>query len=402
MKIPKNIYRRDTYLSRIKPFMRKTLIKALIGHRRVGKSYILYQLMDEIRKDDPEANIIYINKEDVSFSEIRTYKELNEYVLKKSVEGAMNYIFIDEVQDIEDFQLAVRSLALNEKNDIYVTGSNSEFFSSDLANALGGRYITFKIYSLSYLEFLEFHHLSNNIEAYQRYAQYGGLPYLIHLADDERIITEYLRSIYDSIVLRDVIQRKNIRNTIFLEQLIAFLANNVGNLFSSKSISDFLKAQRVDIAPNQVNEYAVALADAFFVHRIGRYDISGKRLFERGDKYYFENLGIRNVIAGYKFDDRARRLENIVCNHLLFRGYDVKIGNINSKEIDFVCKKNNELLYVQVAVELSNPETIEREFGNLLLIQDNYPKIVVSEENFQGNTYQGIPHVYILDFLTTY
>ena len=402
VKIPEIVYRRDAYMTRIKPFMRKTLVKVLVGHRRVGKSFILYQLIDEIRRDEPEANIIYINKEDVAFSEIRTYKELNDYVLVKSVQGRINYIFIDEVQDIEDFSLAVRSLALDEKNDIYLTGSNSDFFSSDLANSLGGRYIIFKIYSLSYSEFLEFHHLSNSLEAFQRYVRYGGLPYLIHLANDERIITEYLRGIQDSIILRDVIRRKNIRNTAFLEQLIAFLAGNIGNLFSSKSISDFLKAQRVAIPPNQVNEYAGALADAFFLHRVGRYDITGKRLFERGEKYYFENLGIRNVIAGYKVDDRASVLENVVCNHLLFRGYDVKIGSVDSREVDFVCKRDNEILYVQVAVELTRAETIEREFGNLLRIKDNYPKIVVTEEDFRGNTYQGVKQVYILDFLTTY
>ncbi|MDD4921936.1 MAG: AAA family ATPase, partial [Bacteroidales bacterium] len=238
--------------------MRQSIVKVLIGHRRVGKSYILYQLMELIRKDDSTANIIYINKEDVEFADMETYKELNDYILSKSVEHKINYIFVDEIQEITDFRLAIRSLALDDNNDIYITGSNSEIFSADLANELGGRYVEFKIYSLSYLEFLDFHKLPNEDQSLELYIHYGGLPYLIHLPMQEDVVMEYLSSIYSTILLRDVVQRKNIRNTAFLEQLVKFLANNVGSLFSSKSISDFLKAQRVDISPNQVNEYAMA------------------------------------------------------------------------------------------------------------------------------------------------
>ncbi len=401
MKIPKNIKNRDSYIARIKPFMRNPIVKVLVGHRRVGKSYILYQLMELIRKMESQANIIYINKEDIEFSDINNYKDLNDYVLSKSIDGKMNYIFIDEIQEIIDFRIAVRSLALDDNNDIYITGSNSEIFSSDLANELGGRYVEFTIFSLSYLEFLDFHKLPNEDKSLELYIHYGGLPYLINLPLEEAVVMEYIKSIYSTIVLRDVIQRKNIRNTLFLEQLIKFLASNVGNLFSSKSISDFLKSQKVEISPNQVNEYAMALADAFVVHRIGRYDIAGKRYFERGEKYYFENSGIRNAVAGYKPQDRARRLENVVCNHLLYCGYDVKIGNIAKEEIDFVCTRGGEILYVQVTVELSKQDTVEREFGNLLKINDNYPKIVVSGERSFEASYEGIEHIYIKDFLSS-
>ena len=226
-------------------------------------------------------------------------------------------------------------------------------------------------------------------------------PYLIHLPMEEPVVMEYLRSIYSTIILKDVIQRKNIRNTVFLEQLVSFLAGNIGNLFSSKSISDFLKSQKVDISPYVVSEYAMALSDAFIVHRVGRYDIAGKKLFERGEKYYFENMGIRNVITGYKPQDRAMRLENLVYNHLVYSGYDVKIGTLGTEEIDFVCKRNGEILYVQVSLELSKQETIEREFGNLLKIKDNYPKVVVSGEKMFENTYEGIEHIYIRDFLSS-
>lgn len=400
MEIPKIIHHRDVYIERILPFKDKSIVKVMVGHRRVGKSYILYQLMEIILAEDSEANIIYINKEDVTFDEIIGYKELNNYILSKSVDGKKNYIFIDEIQGIVDFHKAIRSLALDENNDIYITGSNSEIFSSDLANVMGGRYIEFRIYSLSFIEFLSFNNLTNDNSSLELYMRYGGLPYLMHLPRIDEVIVEYLKSIYSTIVLRDVVQRKSIRNSIFLEQLISFLADNVGSLFSSKSISDYLKSQKVDISSNVVNDYAIALSQAFVVNRVGRYDIVGKRLFERGEKYYFEDMGIRNVVSGYKTQDRAKRLENVVYNHLLYSGYNVKIGALQSEEIDFVCTKNGETLYVQVTLELSKEETIEREFGNLLKIKDNYPKIVVSAQELFENSYSGVKHIYIRDFLS--
>lgn len=400
-KFPTVLHSRDTYIERIKPFMQTPIVKVMIGHRRVGKSYILYQLIDEIRNNEHDANIIYINKEDIDYVDIISSKDLHDYIASRLMSKRKNYIFIDEIQEIEDFKVAIRSLALDDSNDIYITGSNSEMFSSDLANELGGRYVEFKIYSLSYAEFLDFHKLNNDDESLEKYIRFGGLPYLIHLPMREEVVMEYIRSVYSTIVLRDVVARNNIRNTAFLEQLIRFLADNIGSLFSSKSISDFLKSQNIRMSPTLVSEYADSLASAFVVHRLGRYDIVGKRLFERGEKYFFENMGIRNVVAGYKPQDRAKRLENIVCNHLLYCGYEVAVGTLSSEEIDFVCTRAGETLYVQVAVELSKPETITREFGNLLKIKDNYPKIVVSGERSFENTYEGIEHIYIRDFLTS-
>ena len=394
------IKQRNVYISRIKPFMKKSLVKVMVGHRRVGKSYILYQLMELIQQEEPNANIIYINKEDIDFVDIKTYRELNEYIVSKSLPERINYIFIDEIQEIQDFRIAIRSLALNDNNDLYITGSNSEIFSSDLANELGGRYIEFVIHSLSYQEFLEFHGMENNDTTLERYIHYGGLPYLIHLPMEETVVMEYIKSVYATIVLKDVMQRKNLRNTVLLEQLVLFLAGNVGNLFSSKSISDFLKGQKTAISQYVVDEYATALVDACLISKVKRYDIAGKKLFERGEKYYFENLGIRNAITGYKHHDRARRLENLVYNHLVYCGYDVKVGTLGTKEIDFVCRRNGETIYVQVANELTKEETIEREFGNLLRIKDNYPKIIVTGEYSFENTYAGIQHIYIRDFLS--
>lgn len=400
-KFPSVLHHRDTYIERIKPFMRTPIVKVMIGHRRVGKSFILFQLIALIKNEDKNANIIYINKEDIEFVDIVSYRELYDYISKRLVANRKNYIFIDEIQEIADFKVTIRSLALDDSNDIYITGSNSEMFSSDLANELGGRYVEFRIYSLSYLEFLNFHKLPNDDDSLEKYFHFGGLPYLVHLPLEEPIVMEYISSVYSTIILRDVVERKKIRNTAFLEQLIRFLANNVGSLFSSNSISDFLKSQQVKISPNQVSEYADSLAEAFVVHRIGRYDIVGKKLFERGEKYFFENMGIRNAIAGYKPQDRSKRLENIVCNHLLFCGYIVKVGALSTEEIDFVCTRGGETLYVQVAIELSSPETIAREFGNLLRIKDNYPKIVVSGERSFENSYEGVEHIYIRDFLSS-
>lgn len=401
MKSPKIIIERESYIKRIVPFMRKSVVKVLIGHRRVGKSYILFQLIEFIKREEPLANVIYINKEDIEYSEIKDFRDLNQYIISKSCKEKMNYIFIDEIQEIVDFRIAIRSLALDENNDIYITGSNSNLFSSDLANEFGGRYVEFVIYSLSYLEFINFHKLQNDDSSLELYTHYGGLPYLMHLPLKEDVVMEYINGIYSTIVLRDVVQRKRIRNTIFLEQLIRFLAGNVGNLFSSKKISDFLKNQKIEISPNQVSEYANSLSEAFVVHRLGRYDIIGKRHFERGEKYYFENLGIKNAVAGYKRQDRAGRLENLVCNHLLYCGYDVKVGSLDNEEIDFVCTKSGETIYVQVAIELTREDTISREFGNLLKIKDNYPKIVVSGEKSFENSYEGIEHIYIRDFLSS-
>jgi predicted AAA+ superfamily ATPase len=378
----------------------KQIVKVLTGHRRVGKSYILYQLMDVIKAKNKTANIIYINKEDIAFDSVRNYEQLNEFVVSKQKKNRKNYIFVDEIQLVADFHIAVKSWLLDENNDIYITGSNSNMLSSDLANELGGRYVEFKIYSLSYLEFLQFHQLDNTDEGLERYIHYGGLPYLIHLPYDDEVIREYLNSIYSTILLKDVILRRKIRNADFLERLITFLASNVGNLFSSKSINDYLKSNKEESSVNQIIDYTNALVEAFIVHRIGRYDIAGKKVFERGEKYYFENLGIRNAITGYKPQDRARRLENVVLNHLLCCGYSVKIGTLPPEEIDFVCTKNGETLYVQVTVELSTQETIDREFGNLLKIKDNYPKIVVSSERSFENTYEGVEHIHIRDFLS--
>jgi predicted AAA+ superfamily ATPase len=398
MKIPSDIIPRNIYIKRIQPFMRKGLIKVLSGQRRVGKSYLLFQLIRQIQSEEPGANVIYINKEDLQFDHISDAATLNEYVLSQSTTSAPNYIFIDEIQDIHEFEKALRSLLLDQNNDLYVTGSNANLLSGELATHLSGRYVEFKVYSLSYLEFLQFHKLEDDNQKLELYTKYGGLPYLIHLKLDDDAF-EYLNSIYNTIVYRDVISRYNLRNSHILEKLLQFLADNIGSLFSAKRISDFLKSQHTKIAPNQILQYCSHLASAFIIHEASRYDLIGRRIFESGTKFYFENTGIRNAIIGYRPADRGKLLENLVYNHLVYLGYDVKVGALREKEIDFVCESKNEKLYVQVARRLDDQTTVDREFGNLLAIPDNYPKIVVSEDQFTGNTYEGVRHMQIRQFL---
>lgn len=401
MKTPQYIPR-PIYIQRVLPFIDKNIIKVFTGQRRVGKSYLLFQIISEIRLRNAEAKIIYINKEDINFSPIKNAIDLNNYVQKHRAIDSKTYVFIDEIQDIEDFTTALRSLVLDENLDIYCTGSNANLLSNDIAGHLSGRSIEITVYSLSYQEFLTFMKLGDNPKALGKYMKYGGLPYLKHLPLEDAVVFEYLKNIYASIVFRDVINRFSIRNSQFLETLVLFLASNIGSLFSSKKISDFLKSQKVKTSPNQVQAYVGYLANAFMVHQVKRYDIVGKRLFEFGEKYYFENLGIRNALWGYRIGDRGKIMENVIHNHLLTQGYTVKIGALGEKEIDFIAEKNGEKLYVQVALSINDEKTMQREFGNLLAIKDNYPKLVITMDAMEANTFQGISNMDLRSFLMNF
>lgn len=402
MELPQRLIERTGYLERTKPFMRKNIAKVLTGQRRVGKSFLLFQLMKYVLEEEPEANIIYLNFEDLSFSSIRTPEEMSAYITSKFEGDGYHYIFIDEIQEVPGFERAIRSLLLSPRNDVYLTGSNAKMLSSELATYLSGRYIEVNVYSLSYEEFLVFHQLADTEEHLELYSRYGGLPYLVNLPLTDEVVNEYLKSVYSTIVFRDVVGRYNLRNSVFLERLIRFLSENIGSLFSAKNISDYLKSQHATVSVNQVQNYTQYLSNAFLIHRVERYDLVGKRIFEIGEKYYFENLGIRNTVIGYRVTDRAKLLENLVYNHLLYRGYRVKVGYLGTNEIDFVAEKDNERIYIQVALRIDNEETAKREFGNLLKIQDNYPKLVITADPYGGHSYEGIVHYPIRQFLTTF
>ena len=396
--VPLDLQERLSYLKQTIPYIGKNVIKVFTGQRRVGKSYLLFQLMDYIQQKDQKTTILYINKEDLAFSSIKNAEDLHAYV--STHKKGNTAVFIDEIQEIVNFEDALRSLLLDQALDIYCTGSNANLLSKDVAGKLSGRCIEIKVYSLSYMEFLDFHQLKNSNDALEKYLQFGGLPYLKHLSLAPQIVFEYLKNIYSTIVYRDIVNRYSLRNTTFLEQLILFLASTSGSLFSAKKISDYLKSQGIKVAPNQVQTYISHIVDAFILHRVKRYDLLGKRIFEAGEKYYFENLGIRHGIWGYRAEDKGKIIENAVYNHLLFLGYTVTVGVINQLEIDFVAQKNNEKHYFQVALSINEPKTLEREFGNLKKIKDNYPKTVITLDAFQGNTFDGIKHCDLRSFLS--
>lgn len=394
---------RPIYTSRIAPFVNKQIIKVLTGQRRVGKSCIMKQIMNHIEQNQPNANIIYINKEFEAFNQLQSYSDLSEYVHSRLSIDALNYLFIDEIQDIPGFEHTLRSLLAQNTCDIFITGSNATMLSGELATFLSGRYIEFHIHSLSFLEFLEFHNLPLGVDALRSYLSYGGMPYLANLPLEKDIVFEYLSNVYSTILLKDVVKREGIRNVDFLETLAVYIADNVGNIFSANNISKYLKSQRINISPLQVNNYIKSLRNAYLINRVQRLDLNGLRKFEIHDKFFFEDLGLRNCHVGFSLQkDIHKLMENAVYNHLRLLNYEVFTGSQNSgHEIDFIAMKNDWRAYVQVAYRIDSEMTRSREFGNLLAIPDNYPKYVVSMDEWtSGSNVDGIIHIHLLDFLS--
>ena len=392
---------RPLYTNRIIPFIDKPVIKVLTGQRRVGKSYVMLQLMNYIRDNVQEANIVYINMEMEDFVHIKSNIELNAYLEDKWIDEKPNYFFIDEVQEVTSFERTLRSLLAKRTCDIYCTGSNANMLSGELATHLSGRYVAFHIHSLNYQEFLLFHSLENSTENLLKYLKYGGMPFLANIGLQDNVPFEYLRNVYSTILLKDVVARENIRNVSFLENLVAYLSDNIGALFSASNISKYLKSQRVDISPQLTINYLKALANAYFVHKVVRSEIGGLKIFEIGEKYYFEDLGLRNAIIG--FNQRAdlhKLLENIVYLHLIHQGFTVYVGKLGNREVDFMGERNGVKIYVQVCLTLMHEDTIVREFGNLREIDDNYPKYVITfNDPIPGDNYGGILQKNLIDFL---
>ena len=382
---------RPLYTKRIEPFIDKEVIKVITGQRRTGKSYILLQISDMIKKERPEANIIFVDKEQLAFAAIKNYMDLYQYVLKMTAGHSYNYLFVDEIQEIEDFQLC----------DLYCTGSNAKMLSGELATHLAGRYIEFPVHSLSYEEFLTFNRRQDSSESLRLYLTFGGMPYIHNLAMETNVIFEYLRNVYSTILLKDVVAREAIRNVSFLENLVAYLIDNTGSLFSAQNISKYLKSQQVNIPTQTILNYLRALCNSFFVYKIQRAETQGMKIFEIGEKYYFEDLGLHNAIRHFDFrKDINKLMENVVCIDLLRFGYEVYVGKYGNKEIDFIASKNDHRIYIQVTYMLSDDSTVQREFGNLLEIPDNYPKYVVTMDEMQsGGNYQGIKQISLRDFL---
>ncbi len=390
---------RPFYLQRITPYIGKDIMKILVGQRRVGKSYMLFQIMDRISEIDPDGLQIYVNKELHEFASVRQAEDLMDYVESRRDPDRRLYLFIDELQEIEDFERALRSLQAEGNVDIYATGSNAKLLSGELATHLSGRYVEIKIYGLTYNEFLQFHKLDRGSESFRAFMKFGGLPYLRNLQLEEDVVFEYLRNISDAILLKDIVGRYDIRNVSFLQRLTRFLAENVGGMVTARKISQYLKSQKIKVSHNLVIDYLSYLTNAMLVLRAPRYDLLGKQVFEIGEKYYFEDLGIRHALVGFKATDINKILENLVFVHLMAAGYDVTVGQLGKREVDFVCERYGERIYVQVAYMISDDSVRDREFGNLLKIRDGFPKMVVSMDEAAGGTYQGIEHIHIEDFL---
>lgn len=396
------IISRQQYVDHILKYIGKGMIIALTGQRREGKSYVMRQLLVELKSLNPDANIVYINKEKKKFADIKNDDDLSRFLEGKFAEGGDNYLLIDEVQDIEGFENILRSLNADEECQIVITGSNAKMLSSELSTYLGGRYIEIHIQSLSYGEFLTFHNINDSDESLHKYLGFGGLPHLYRLGlENEDMVWEYIQNIYNTIVLKDVVIREGLRNVTLFENLITYVSDNVGQLVSATSLSKYLKSQRVELTPLSAINYLKAASNAYIINKVARYDIHGKRLLETNDKYYFEDIGLRNMLVGTnRTGDIEKVIENAVYLHLKNLGYKINVGTLPNGEIDFVAVKGGTPVYLQVAYLITDDKTIEREFGNLLKIQDNYPKYVVSMNPMvKPQDCKGVKHLTLREFL---
>ena len=396
-----NIINRPDYTDKVLRLFGKGLIIALTGQRRVGKSFIMKQVINQLSVDD-NNNIIYVDKEDELFHSISTHTELTQYVKEHLIADKTNYLFIDEVQNIKEFELTLRSLHSQEACEIVITGSNAKMLSSELSTYLSGRCMEYYIQSFDYTEFLKFHQLPDNDQSLISYLTYGGMPQLYRIGlQEEDLVNDYLQNVYNTIILKDIVEREDIRNAPLLKNLVRFVSDNVGKPFSATNIVNYLKSQRVDSSTKVIINYLDYLCNAFIIHRVSRYDIHGKRLFEVKDKYYFEDIGIRNsLVQGGLTQSMEKVIENAIYLRLTRLGYNVTVGYLQKAEIDFVATKGEQTIYVQATYLLANEETVTREFGNLALIKDNFPKYVVSMDSlYSGTNFQGIHHMHLRDFL---
>ena len=380
---------RQSYLEKIERYLGKDTIIILTGQRRIGKSYILRLFRDKVNKDE-HANIIFIDK-------------VNAYIDARRDKKKTNYILVDEIQDIEEFEKSVRSYYEEPDIELVITGSNSKMLSSDLSSLIGGRYKEIYIQALSYEEFMLFHQLTDSDDTLAKYIQFGGLPGLVKMGLDEQDAREYQTDVYHTVLLKDVIMRNKIRNVAFLENLVRFLADNAGKIISANSIAKYMKSQGDSVTSTVIINYTKFLCDAYLLHKVNRYDIHGKKLFESNDKFYFEDNGLRNTLAGGSREgDIEKVIENIIYNHLIRLGYEVTVGQLQAGEIDFVCKKpKGQRVYVQASYIIADEATREREFGNLQAIKDNYPKYVISMTPLVSRQdSDGITHLHLRRFLT--
>jgi uncharacterized protein len=396
--------KRDMYLNRLLKYLDKPVIKVLTGIRRCGKSSILKLLYDELlSKGTPDENIVFINHESLEFGFIKNYNDLYKFV-KGSFKGkkGKKYIILDEVQEVEKWEKAVSSFLSDEIGDIIITGSNAHLLSSELATLLRGRYIEIPVYTLSFKEFLDFRQVQDKAavdDEFKNYLRYGGFPGIHKMDFEDEMIVGYLNSLLNTVILKDVIERNNIRDAALVENIIKYLTDNCGNISSAKGISDYLKSQNVKVSTDTVINYISYLEKAFMFHKVNRYDLKGKKWLEINNKFYSGDIGLRNGLIGYRENDISGVLENLIYLELIGRGYKVGTGVLGSGEVDLIAEKQNEKIYVQVTYLLASESTIKREFGSLEAIDDNYKKMVLSLDKFYPEDINGIQRQYIPDFL---
>jgi hypothetical protein len=395
------IISRKDYADKVDGWLGKEEVIVLTGQRRVGKSYILKDFMQR-HEVEADANIIYIDKEKRYFRFIQNGEQLGNYIDEHFAANKHNYILVDEIQDIAEWERPVRSFRTEENTDIIITGSNSKMLSGELSTLLSGRYQEIYVQSLSYLEFLAFHGLADSDESLLKYLDYGGLPGLRVVGlDEEDYVWDYLRGVFNTVMLKDVIERHKIRNIPFMNNLIVFLADTIGKVGSATSISKYMKSLGQDVSANVVLDYTSYFTEAYLIDAVKRYDIHGRKLFESNQKTYFGDVGLRNLIAGGSREaDIEKVMENVVYQHLVRLGYQVYVGELRVGEVDFVCSKPGQVRYVQVAYIINNEETREREFGRLRDIRNDYPKCVISlTPMLSSRDYEGITHLGLREFL---
>ena len=396
--------KREMYMSRIRPFINTDLVKVMTGIRRCGKSVMLELIKEELLQSGVnKSQFISINFEDMSYAHLQTAKALNDNIIEKATKiGGKVYLFFDEIQEVKDWEKCINSLRVSLDCDIYITGSNAKLLSGELATYLGGRYVEFVIYPFSFAEFVELYREIYPDEPinmiFQKYVVFGGMPYLSNIRFEKTASIQYLNDLFNSVQLKDIVKRNNIRDVDLLERISAYVMANVGNTFSATSISKFFKSEKRNVAPDTILNYIKYCCDAYLFYQVKREDLQGKQILASNEKYYIADHGIREAVFGGNMKDINLILENIVYMELLRRGYEVRVGRSGNKEIDFVCYKRDEKIYIQVTYLLASEETIQREFGVYDNIQDNFPKYVVSLDEFDMSR-NGIKHKNIRDFL---
>lgn len=398
--------KREFYMEKIRPFIGKDLIKVLTGVRRSGKSVMLELIRAELLAQgaSPEQ-FISINFEDTDNYGLCTSEVLHQHICEKisTVDGRA-YLFLDEIQEVASWEKCINSLRVKFDCDIYITGSNAKLLSGELATYLAGRYVEIVVYPFSFLEFMESYHTvfpgAATPDCFKQYIAFGGMPFLINLDFQPQPCTQYLKDVYNSVVLKDVCKRNSIRDIDLLERIVSYVMANVGQPFSATSISKYFKSEGRAVSAETVLNYIKACEEAFLFYRVRRQDLVGKKILSVSEKYYIVDHGLREAVYGKNNRDINQILENIVFMELLHRGYNITVGKVNTEEVDFVCERQGTLMYVQVSYLLASPETEKREFGSLQSIRDNYPKYVVSMDDFDMGR-DGIHHLNIRDFLVS-